>query len=260
MLRDIFKEVDKNIQFIYIVLSVGVIYIFSNIFVLSLSTIFGLLFGTYIIYENYLYIKEQQTKEKEEFQEKTEYLENIIRENTHINATEIGLRKTNYINDKQQFDVLDMFLHTSPELVNLIYSVRDFEFYNKQAYYHLVKYTNYMLRIKYYLYLKNEQNKPVIKNPRDNFTNMLEFANLTLNYFQSFIITLPNFYNKKFEKSMHIFRQLIKHEIISTRDYLLKEYNYDSVNIQNIYIDKYENIRYYESQDDSFSFFLKMNL
>ena len=205
MIVNLLYEGSKELRSTYLLIFIVITYLFSNVFSLSISNIFGIILSLFLIQELYLY--ENTIKE--------DINEDLMFKLKHINKT---------LKDS------DSFLYLDPDLINLIYSIRDYEEYNPLIYKKVIITTNYILRILNDMNNLDENNRMVLKDPISDLKTAQKMVNLGSNYFHSFIYNLPNDtdYSKKYKNSMFRYRVLLK-RIIDIMKNKCKEHNKDSV-------------------------------
>lgn len=209
---EILNAGSKELRFLYIFVFLTSVYIFSRVFTLNSSIIFGIIIGIYLIYQIFTSYQQDVTDLNKVIIQKLFYLDNIMEENTIRQQTDIGLRIDSYIPGFESSVDVESYLYLNPNLINLLFSIRDYEKYSPQNYNKVLKITNYVLKLQFDMELKDPSGKTALRECSRNFQVAQYLVKTASNYFHSFIYSLPveKTYSIKFISSMNRYRVLTK--------------------------------------------------
>lgn len=105
--------------------------------------------------------------------------------------------------DKKQ----PLFFHIDPDMINLFFSIKDFKKFNEKAFTKAMQTTDNVLR------LKVDFEKLLKGNPVETFETAEMMAHRSLNYMQSFIISLPANFQGKFQTVLDRHHILLKRHL-----------------------------------------------
>lgn len=103
---------------------------------------------------------------------------------------------------------IPLYFHVDPDMINLFFSIKDFKQYNPQSFIQSMKTTDNVLR------LKTDFEK-TLQNPIETFEIAQSMSQKSLNYMQSFIISLPSskVTNTKFQYVLERHHVLLKRNL-----------------------------------------------
>jgi hypothetical protein len=165
-----------------------------------------------------IYINQSNTKQvnniTQNIEEKLNYL-NLVLEETNLSLPTVNqLRFNNIIEgtESSQVNSLKSYLHTDPNLVLFLYSIRDFEKYSKFSYSKLLKNVNILLKLKNDFQYKTPDNEISLQDTSTQLKVAQRFYNLSMNYYHSFIYSIPNntVVRQKYQEGMYRLRVLLK--------------------------------------------------
>lgn len=213
--------------------------------------IFGLV-AIYIIYESYNYTIDGENEMYIKIEDRIKYLDLVISESTKVQKTLLGLRINTYIPGFESSVQTDSYLYLDPNMVNLLYSVRDYEQYSPQCYQKILRLVNYTMKLLYDMQRVDPNGDIALKNCAVNFEVAQYFVKLSNNYFHSFIYALPveKNYSNKFKRSMNRFRLLNKRNLDSMKYICDLQRKKSRVSISTKYIGpEYNGAKPYEDGD-----------
>lgn len=244
----------KELRFLYILIFFISIYIFSRVFKLDLSIIFGIIVALYLIYQIYISYQNDVNDLNKTLIQKLAYLDNIMEENTIRQQTDLGLRTDSYIPGFESSVDIESYLYLNPNLINLLFSIRDYEKYSPQIYAKILKLTNYILKLQFDMQLKDPEGKTALVECSRNFQVAQFLVKTASNYFHSFIYSLPveRTYSVKFISSLFRYRILTKRILDLMKDICQEQETRNGISAKSIFIGpEYEGAKPIDSNDDS---------
>jgi hypothetical protein len=256
----IIAEGNKELKFYYILILLGSSYFFSRIFKPSPNAVFGILLGLYIIYELYNYKKYDVNDKNKKIIEKLEYLNYIIKESYKRQDTLLGLRSSlkSYIPGFKSSVQLESYLFLDPNMINLLYSIKDFETYSSINYSKILVLTNNILKLLNDMRLKDPKGGIALIDCAKNFEVAQHFTKLSNNYFHSFVYSLPpqKEYSKKYMSALKRFRLLNKRNLDTMKDICTTQRKINPVSIRTVFIGpEYEGAKPHDLAEDTTNFF-----
>lgn len=228
MIIDLLYNGSKELRSTYLLIFIVITYLFSDIFSLSISSIFGILLSLFLIQELYLYDSTIKNDKNKDLMKKLDYLNTTLKES-------------------------ESFLYLDPDIINLLYSVKDYEQYNSLIYRKVIVTTNYILRLVNDMSNVDENNNMIMKDPVSDLKTAQKLVNIGSNYFHSFIYNLPNDtdYSTKYKNSLFRYRLLLK-RIIDTMKIKCREHISNSkTTIYTKFIPNFEGPRSHEGNEDN---------
>lgn len=253
MLVEIVHFGSRELKLIYLVIFVFLTYVFSYVFPITISTIFGLCLSVFLIQELFIFNKDIQNDSNKELKQKLDYLNMVMDQGIIRQRTDIGLRKDTYAPGFEPSSDISSYLYLEPNLINLLYSVKDYETYSGVLYGKVLRTTNYVLKLSYDIQLKNENNKTVIKNCAQHYKAAQKLINVGTNYFNAFVCSLPTYtyYGEKFKNSLFRYRLLMRRVSDKMKKACLEQQKQEGINISTIHISEFDEPSPYNERGDS---------
>lgn len=232
---------ENEIKFLYLVILLFSIYVFSQ-YDMKISTIFGVVLSLFIIYEldknknNLLYEKNFTIYQK------AKYLENIMDDGYIKQITELGLRNTTYVPGFDSSVQIDNYLYTDPDLVLLLYNIKDYERYSQHLYLKILTFTNFILKLRKDMELKDKDGKTAIENAARHYSVAESLKKTATNYFHSFVYSLPlnTYYKFKYKRTMKRYILLLERNLDIMKKIAYKQTDSILINNNTIFIPQYD--------------------
>lgn len=206
----VFNYVDKITKddlFIYLVIGVGSLVFTTMIVNTNIRNIAGIVLGLAIVF----FLQDKKISTIETTNQNLEFkLSSIKRLTQEID----GITKNTD------------FLHIDADLINLFYNLQDFEKYNTEAYRHMVKSSNNILK------LEEDLRKGVL-NCQENYEEAMKFRDHAMNHYHSFIYSLPSneFVDNKFQNNQKRLQLLLRRHLDDMYRLCKKQYRKTGYNM-----------------------------
>lgn len=263
MITSILSLGSKELRLSYLAIAILVTYIFSAVFQLSLTSIFGIVASLYIIHEVYEFFANKTDERNMSIKEKLDFLNMVLEQNTQEQYTLLGLRRNTYIKGSESVSQIGSYLYLDPDMVNLLYSVKEFEQYNDESYANVIRLTNYVLK------LLDDMRRIVSNSNKDiplgdcpsSYVAAQKLENTACNYFHSFVYSLPvnPLYRDRYMQALQRYRLLMKRVLIEMREICVKQADANGVNASTPFISRFEGLRDY-APVDGFDWFLQESI
>lgn len=250
---NIVSRSSKESQLYYLVIVVILSFLFSTTIKLDISAVFGIIVSIYIIYEISNYEKNNDGDMNIKLEKKLIYLDKVLSQSLKTQKTTIGLRKDSYIENTEPSTDIKSFLYLDPNLINLLYSVRDYELYSEIVFGRVLRSVNFMLKLKNDMLMKTPSGDIALQDVARNFQAASSFGKQAMNYFNSFIHSLPSntYYQKKQADSMKRLQLLIKRNTDEMKIIYEKQNKNKTVTPKSVFIgNEYDGPKFLETMDD----------
>lgn len=188
----------KTLYFIFIIVSVISVFVFSNVFIIGISTIFGILLSAIFIKYVLGYIMEYNNQINEEL-----------------------LFKISTLDDKINEYNIESYFYVNPNIVNLLYSIRDFDEHSS------VSYRNVLLHTNFFLEMYNNMLTVELKDYNKYYDIIEGLYKECIELFYNISIGLPLYiptYEQRFKNSYERYRTLMTTMLDTVRPKEVKDF------------------------------------
>lgn len=250
---NIVSRSSKESQLYYLSILVFLSFLFSTTIKLDISSVFGIIVSIYIIYEISNYEKNNDDDINIKLEKKLNYLDKVLEQSLKTQKTTVGLRKDSYIEGTETSTDIKSYLYLDPNLINLLYSIRDYELYSEIVFGRVLRSVNFMLKLKNDMLMKTPDGDIALQDVARNFQAASGFGRQSMNYFNSFIYSLPpnTYYQKKQAEAMKRFQLLIKRNTDEMKVIYEKQNKNKPVTRKSVFIgNEYNGPKFIDSMDD----------
>ena len=241
LIDEILTTGNKELKMIYLLIFIICVYIFSSVFELNISTIFGITVSFIIIYYLHLDTKENLNSLNNDLDYKLKKLNEIL----------ISTKKNlSYKIEGERGSIdIDSYLYMNPNMINLLYSVQKFN--NPEIF------TKILLSINYFLKLRTDIQKIDDANICiQNLESAHNFSRIILNYFHSFIYSLDPFYHDYHKKGMRRIHLLLSRDLLEMKKKCENNMKMENINVNTLFLNRLDYPRGIEINDTNFDVFV----
>jgi len=245
IINEILNTVSKENKTIYLFIFIFCLYIFTNIFNITLSTIFGIVISIIIIYWMY----DKTKNDISSFNNESKLKLDVLNEKFY-STKKMLLFHDNELN-KSSIDI-DSYLYTDVNMINFLYSILDFSYYAPDIYEKIIILVNYTLKLKNDI--TGNDTRFILSDPVGNFEVAERFNKVVINYYHSFIYKIDPSMQSKYTDGMKRFQILLKRNLDDMKKICDERIEKEGINTNTRFINDYDGAKGIDLSEDETSF------